>query len=262
MQDFQNKVVLAVGGAGYLCSPACEKLAQRGATVVVTDLDVSKAEQLAQRLEAEYSVPALGLSCDVGSEESIRAVVRSAFQQFGRLDVLINAAYKGSHGQSLEEMPHDAFDSAAHVQLTGGFLLAREAAAVMEDGASMVFFSSMYGRVSPEPAMYEAPMLPNPIDYGVVKAGLEQMIRYLAVHYAPRNIRVNGVVPGAFPHASEAGSTTVEFDAFKERLAKKAPMNRIGRQDELAGPVVFLASDEASFITGHNLVVDGGWTIW
>ena len=262
MQDFKNKVVLAVGGAGYLCSPACEKLAQRGATVVVTDLDVSKAEALAQRLEAEYSVPALGLSCDVGNEESIKAVVRSAFQKFERLDVLINAAYKGSHGQSLEEMPHDAFDSAAHVQLSGGFLLAREAAAVMESGANMVFFSSMYGRVSPDPTMYEAPMLPNPIDYGVVKAGLEQMIRYLAVHYAPRNIRVNGVVPGAFPHAAAAGSDLAGYQGFMERLAQKSPMNRIGRQDELAGPVVFLASDEASFITGHNLVVDGGWTIW
>jgi NAD(P)-dependent dehydrogenase (short-subunit alcohol dehydrogenase family) len=120
----------------------------------------------------------------------------------------------------------------------------------------------MYGRISPEPAIYHPPMLPNPIDYGVVKAGLEQMIRYLAVHYAPRNIRVNGVVPGAFPHAAAIGFGTPEFESFMERLARKSPMNRVGRQDELAGPVVFLASDEASFVTVHLLVVDGGWTIW
>jgi NAD(P)-dependent dehydrogenase (short-subunit alcohol dehydrogenase family) len=262
MFDFSGKVVLAVGGAGYLCSPALELMAKAGAAIVVTDLDEEKAANFARELETKYSARAVGVSCDVGNEDDIRRAVQAAVEQFGRLDILINAAYKGSHGQSLEEMPHDAFDHAAHVQLTGSFLLAREAAKVMEDGANMVFFSSMYGRISPEPAIYHPPMLPNPIDYGVVKAGLEQMIRYLAVHYAPRNIRVNGVVPGAFPHAVAIGFGTPEFDSFMERLAAKSPMNRVGRQNELAGPVVFLASDEASFVTGHLLVVDGGWTIW
>ncbi len=120
----------------------------------------------------------------------------------------------------------------------------------------------MYGRISPEPAIYHDPMPPNPIDYGVVKAGLEQMIRYLAVHYAPRNIRVNGVAPGAFPHAVSQGFNEPGYQEFVARLAKKAPMNRIGRQEELAGPVVFLASDDASFVTGQTLPVDGGWEIW
>lgn len=262
MFDFQNKVVLAVGGVGYLCSPACDRFAERGASLVVTDLDESRAQEFAQRLESEYSAQALGAACDVGDEKSIRNVVAQTVEKFGRIDVLINAAYKGSHGKTFEELPHDVFDSAAHVQLSGSFLLAREAAKHMQSGANMVFFSSMYGRISPELSIYHDPMPPNPIDYGVVKAGLEQMIRYLAVYHAPQNIRVNGVAPGAFPHAVSVGFNEPGFQAFVQRLANKSPMQRIGRQEELAGPVVFLASDEASFVTGHTLVVDGGWTIW
>jgi len=262
MFNFQDKVVLAVGGAGYLCSPACDRLASRGASVVITDLDAGKAESFARQLEHKHSTRAIGLGCDVASEESIKNLVSQTVEKFGRLDVLINAAYKGSHGKNVETMTAEEFDMTGRVQLTGGFLLARESANVMKSGGNMIFFSSMYGRISPEPQIYQEPMQPNPIDYGVVKAGTEQLVRYLAVHYAPRNIRVNAVVPGAFPHTTAETFSEPRFQEFVARLSKKAPLNRIGKQDELAGPVVFLASDEASFVTGHCLVVDGGWTIW
>lgn len=260
MFDFQDKVVLAVGGAGFLCSPVCQALYERGASLVVTDLHESRASEFAAELGD--SGRALGIACDVGAEESIKSAVASTMERFGRLDVLINAAFAGSHGRGLEAMTGADFDKVGHIQLTGGFLLAREAARVMEDGSNMVIFSSMYGRISPDPAMYHEPMAPNPIDYGVVKAGIEQMVRYLAVHYAPRNIRVNAVVPGAFPHSHIAKFHEPEFQEFAARLADKSPLKRIGRQHELAGPVVFLASDDASFVTGHSLVVDGGWTVW
>ena len=101
-------------------------------------------------------------------------------------------------------------------------------------------------------------MKANPIDYGIAKAGLNQMIRYLAVHWGPRNIRVNGVSPGPFPNpANYKGSSD-----FIDRLNKKVPLGRVGKQDEMAGSVVFLASDESSFTNGHIINVDGGWTAW
>ena len=260
MFEFSDKVALVIGGAGYLCSPICQQLLASGAKVVVTDLDNERALGFAVSLESGNKV--VGLKCDVSNEESIKMAVVKTMEAFGRLDILINAAYNGSHDCDLESMTAADFDKTNRIQLTGSFLLAREAGRVMSSGANMIFFSSMYGRISPEPAIYHEPMLPNPIDYGVVKAGVEQMVRYLAVHYAPRNIRVNAVVPGAFPHTNVDSFNDAEYQDFVARLSKKAPLDRIGEQHELVGPTIFLASDEASFVTGHCLAVDGGWTIW
>jgi len=262
MFDFSGKKALVVGGAGYLCEPICQALARRGAAVAITDLDEQKAQNLAARIHEETNAQTLGFHLDAGSEDSIMSGIRRTVESLGGLDILINAAYRGSHGKNVETLEPGEFDSAAHVALTGAFLLAREAARHMQSGGNIIMFSSMYGRIAPEPGIYHEPMQPNPIDYGVTKAGIDQMVRYLAVHYAPRNIRINGVAPGAFPHAVAIGFGEPRFESFLERLAKKAPMGRIGRQEELVGPVVFLASDEASFVTGQILAVDGGWTIW
>jgi NAD(P)-dependent dehydrogenase (short-subunit alcohol dehydrogenase family) len=261
MFDFTGKIALAVGGSGYLCAPACRRLAERGASLLLTDLSGERAADLAAELARDTGARVEGAALDLGDPAAIEAAVSQVVAKFGALDILICAAYSGSHGQPLEVLAPESFDATLHQQLTGTFVLARTSAAVMREGGTMLFFSSMYGRISPDPTIYHAPMLPNPIDYGVGKAGLEQMIRYLAVHYAPRNIRVNGVAPGAFPHAVSQGYDTPEFREFEKRLAQKAPLGRIGRQEELSGAVVFLVSDEASFITGQTLAVDGGWTI-
>ena len=101
-------------------------------------------------------------------------------------------------------------------------------------------------------------MLPNPIEYGVAKAGIEQMIRYLAVSWAPDGVRVNGVCPGPFPNPQ----LQARHPEFIQRIEQKVPMGRIGEPHEIAGAAIFLASDEASYITGQTVVVDGGWTAW
>jgi NAD(P)-dependent dehydrogenase (short-subunit alcohol dehydrogenase family) len=158
----------------------------------------------------------------------------------------------------VEEVTGPDLDRTLHVNLTGCFLLAREAAAAMTEGGSIVLFGSMYGMIAPDPGIYEPPMNPNPVEYGIAKAGVIQMGKYLAVHWAGRRIRVNTVIPGSIPNPR----TQEQDPAFIRRLAAKAPLGRVGTPDEIAGAVVYLASDEASFVTGTTLVVDGGWTAW
>ena len=149
---------------------------------------------------------------------------------------------------------------ANHMGLTAFFLISRAVAIEMakKDRGSIVLFSSMYGMVAPYPDVYKSPMKMNPIEYGTGKAGIVQMTKYFAVHYAAKGVRFNCISPGPFPNPS----IQKEYPDFVERLEQKVPLGRIGHPKEVAGAVTFLLSDLASFITAHNLVVAGGWTCW
>jgi NAD(P)-dependent dehydrogenase (short-subunit alcohol dehydrogenase family) len=258
MFNFHGKVALLAGGAGYLSVPSCHGLAEHGANLMVADRNQSALDSLVKDLGRTYPASKIcGLPFDIAAEESIREVIARTVQTFGKLDILINATYS-SIGKLVDELTGPEFDASLHVNVTGSFLLAREASRVMQSGASMVLYSSMYGQISPDPRIYHDPIKPNPIEYGVGKAALEQMVRYLAVAWAPRNIRVNAIAPGPFPHQHQQGA----YPEWMTLLAAKVPLGRIGLQHEVAGAVLFLASDEASYVTGHTLNVDGGWTAW
>ena len=258
MFDLTGKVALMVGGAGYLLSPACRKMAELGATVVIADIDLERAEALAAEIhDATTGATAKGVAIDITIEESVRSVVDEVVEEFGALHIMVNAAYRYVN-RKFEELTVEEFDSQLHVNLTSAFIVSREAGRVMTSGGSIVNFASMYGLVAPDPAMYKPPKQHSPIDYSLAKAGIVQLTRYLAAYWGARNIRVNAVAPGQFPHpkAQEAAPDHME------RIAARVPLGRIGRQEEIAGAVVFLASDEASYVTGHILSVDGGWTAW
>ncbi len=261
MFDLSGKTALVCGGAGYLGLPVSTGLAEQGADVIIADYNAEAAEKAAGEISAEFSgVKASWIRMNVSDEKSVRTALERCAGENAPPGIMVNLAAAGS-GLGVEEIQSRDFARSLHINLTGNFLLARESAKYMEGGGSIILYSSMYARVAPDPRIYEPPMKPNPLDYGIAKAGIEQMVRYLAVAWAPGNIRVNGICPGPFPNAGKpAYANDPGFKEFIERLSKKVPLGRVGRREETAGAAVFLASDEASFVTGHTLVVDGGWT--
>jgi NAD(P)-dependent dehydrogenase (short-subunit alcohol dehydrogenase family) len=259
MFNLAGKVALVAGGAGFLGKPASRALAAQGAAVLIASRNAERVSAAVDEIRGEGAKDVAGIALDVADEQSVDRAVEQTIERFGRLDILVNATYTAV-GKPMDELTGAEFDRANHGHITGSFLLCRAAARAMKKqgvGGSIVQYVSMYGLVSPDPGMYIAPMNPNPIEYGVAKAGLCQMVRYMAAMYGPDGIRVNAIAPGAFDDQHDRS-----IPGFVERMGARAMLGRPGKCHETAGAVVFLASDEASYVTGSVLRVDGGWTAW
>jgi NAD(P)-dependent dehydrogenase (short-subunit alcohol dehydrogenase family) len=253
--DLSGRVCWVPGGTGWLGSAVARGLAEHGARVVLSGTDRARTDAAAAEL-ADAGLDASGLVVDVTDERSVEEAATAIVGQWGRLDGLVNLAYR-STGRSFEELTADDWEAGLRVTGTAAFLVSRAASRVMESGSTIVQFSSMYGLVSPDPANYPAGVGVNPPDYGFAKAGVRQLVRYQAVHLAPRGIRVNAISPGPFP-----GPTAQSSPEFIERLASRVPLGRIGQPHELAGAAIFLSSPASSYMTGAEIVIDGGWTAW
>lgn len=256
--DLTDRVAWVIGGAGLLGNAVCRALAEQGAQMVISDIHGPSADRDAQALRNE-GFKAHSTEMDAGDERSIVDNLNQLLARHGRIDVLVNMAYYYTK-KSWDALSAADFEAGLRVSLTGAFVATREVGKAMREqgGGSIIHFSSMYGLVSPDPNMYPATQACNPIDYGVAKAGILQLVRYQAVQLARDGVRVNAIVPGPFPVPSTQGRDT----EFIRRLEAKVPMGRVGQPEEIAGAVVFLASDAASYVTGTQIAVDGGWTAW
>ena len=265
--DLTDQVAVVTGGTGLLGKEFCQTLAQAGAGVVVADKDGSAARSLAADL-IQKGIQALGVGMDVTKADSVHQMVASTLREFGRLDILVNSAAldpkfdpqsKEAHSGAFEDYPLELWQQALDVNLTGMFLCSQAAVTPMlEQGNGVIInVSSIYGVAAPDQRMYQRQGEPaqfKPAYYTVTKAGVLGMTKYLAAYYAGKNIRVNALTPG--------GVFNQHNDDFVAAYSARAVIGRMAEKDEMNGALLFLASDASRYMTGANLIVDGGWTTW
>ena len=256
--DLKNNIALITGGAGYLGRYMVEALAEAGAHVIIADAQLDRANEIAQNMRSR-KLQVDAVEYDAASDDSIKAMVQKVDSNYGGVDILVNAAYKFIEHR-IDEATAEDFDETLKIGVTGYFLLSQKVAGLMKkkNSGSIINIASMYGMVGSYPEVYkDLPACISP-NYHAAKGAIIQMTRYMSVYWAAHNIRVNAISPGPFPQ----DKVRQNVPGLLERLEKKVPLGRVGKPEELKGTLVFLASNASSFVTGHNLVVDGGWTAW
>ncbi|HXD12304.1 MAG TPA: SDR family oxidoreductase [Anaerolineales bacterium] len=268
--DLSGRLAVVTGGAGLLGAEFCRTLAEAGASVSVVDLNASASQAVADTL-TKSGYQALAVPADITRPDSVNALVEKVLSTFGRLDVLVNSAAldpkfdaeamkKGITPGAFEAYPLDQWNAALGVNLTGMFLVTQACVRPMieqEKKGSIINICSTYGLNGPDQRIYIKDgerVAFKPVYYTVTKAGVMGFTKYLAAYYAETEIRVNALTPGGVFNNHE--------DYFVKNYSAKTILGRMAKKDEMNGALLFLASDASSYVTGNNVVVDGGWTAW
>lgn len=255
--SLKDKVVVVTGGVGYLGAAISECLADAGATVVIADIDGKKAKEKAKKLSKDYGSTCYGLKVDISKKDNVKKVMADINGIAEHIDILVNNAHYGAAGD-IKDISEEKWQKGIDGTINGVFRCTKAVIPYMKShGGAVINIASMYGVVSPDPRIYGKSGFNNPPNYGAGKAAIIQFTRYAACHLAKDNIRVNSISPGAFP-----GKEVQKNKKFIENLKNKIPLRRIGLPKDLKGAVLYLASEASSYVTGTNLVVDGGWTAW
>ncbi len=255
-----GRLALVVGGGGNIGRCICRGLADQGADLVIADMNRDACDAVMRELSSAGAARHRVVSADCTALSGLRSVMR-ACDRLGPISILVHCMGLLSsvpipgYAVPFEKQSLVAWDSALKVNLTSAFLLAQQVHRRLsrEGSASVIFLSSIYGSLGPDWSLYEGTAMGNPLAYGASKGGLQQLMRYLATLWSP-DIRVNCVSPGGIRRGQD--------DAFVYSYEKRTPLRRMAQPEDVAGPVLFLASDAARYITGQNILVDGGWSAW
>ena len=261
-----NKVVVVTGGAGLLGQVFCQALVDVGAHVAIVDLDLVSAETAAKKINKSDAQKVVAFESDITSPESVTQMVANVVKQLGRIDVLVNnAASKGSSldafFESFEDYSLKTWREVMSVNIDGLFLVAQAVGKQMkkQGGGSIIQTSSIYGVVAPDQRIYEGSeyngrAINTPAVYSASKAAVNGLTSYLSTYWASSKIRVNSLTPG--------GIASGQNSEFNKKYSNRVPLGRMGEASELVGALIYLASDASSYVTGQNLIVDGGLSAW
>ncbi len=254
--DLSGRNALITGASGYLGGAMARALAEAGANVIVGSRDGDRAEETAKELPAREDQTHIGIALDNMEEASINSGFDDAVSRSGKVDIVINNGH-AADAHDLTDVSADDFNRQL-ANATGYFLLARrlrDHTVQRNVKGTVLMIGSMYGVVGSYPDAYEGIGPASPVHYHTLKGGIIHMTRHLAVYWAKDNVRVNCLSPGPFP--SEKAP-----EEMVKRLNTKSPMQRMGVPHELKGAMLLLVSDAGSYMTGQNVIVDGGWSSW
>lgn len=267
MFELNGRTAIVTGGLGILGRRFCEGLASAGAQVAVVDLSREETAAYAAELEARHHTSCIGIACNVADPQSVRQMVEQVDSELGGIHIVLNNAATKSDDLEQFFAPFEHYSLVQwrrimEVNVDGMFLVAQATGRKMiaqGSGGSIIQTSSIYGLLGPDERIYEGARYLNasinsPAVYSVSKAAVVGLTAYLAAHWAPHGIRVNTLTPG--------GVFSGQNERFVQRYAARVPLGRMAHPDELVGAVLYLASDASSYVTGHNLYVDGGLHAW
>lgn len=261
LMGLRGRVALITGGGGHIGAAVGEALAELGAAVAVLDVVPDSCKGVADRIRETYSVDTAPLVIDLEDEGHVRSAPEAVLNRFGRMDILVHCAaltgasrIEGLTSPFLEQSS-EGWRRTLEVNLTSVFALVQACSGALAASGhgSIVNVGSIYGMVGPDLSLYEDTSMGTSAAYGASKGGLLQFTRWLATVLAP-DVRVNAITPG--------GVWRGQAGVFRTRYVARTPLKRMAIEEDLKGAVAYLASDLSAYVTGHNLVVDGGWTVW
>lgn len=243
-EGIKGKVVILTGANGLIGKETNKHLSKNGATVIAVDMNDSAEGEI--------------YKYDITQEKDIDSLIERVLLEYGKIDGLVNLAYPRTEdwGSFFEDIPLDSWRKNVDMQLNSVFYICQRVLDVMEkqNSGAIVNIASIYGVVGNDFSLYEEFGGTSPAAYSAIKGGIINFTRYLASYYGKKNIRINCVSPGGILDEKN------QHPSFIRKYSEKSPLKRLGNPKEIAPAITFLLSDEASFITGHNLMVDGGWT--